>query len=322
MQTVGFVISGKENERRRALLPQDLAHIRNCKRLIFEEGYGSVLGISDGEYAARGAIVSGRDEVYRAAIICNPKAPEPNEAGLYREGQTFFGWAHAVQGRRMTDFLVKRRMTAIAWEDMYEHGRHVFSRNNELAGEAAVLHAMSFIGRVPAECSCALIGRGNCARGAFRMLARLGARVTVYDRKTEGLLRQEIDAYDVVVNAVLWDIFRSDHLVYREDLERMKPGSMIIDISCDESMGVETSRSTTVAEPVYTVGHVIHYVVDHTPTLFHRTASEAISEQVCRFVDDLVEGSPNQVLESATIIRNGLILDDRIIRFQGRGPQP
>lgn len=318
MRKISFVISGKENERRRALIPQDLEHIRNRKYLYFEQGYGEVLGFSDEDYRKKGANVVSREESYTTEIVCNPKAPRPSERLLFGQNQTLFGWIHAVQGKKITDFLIERKMTAIAWEDMFEGGRHLFWRNNELAGEAAILHAVGFLGRHPGKCKTAIIGRGNCARGAFRILSQLGAEIIIYDRKTALLLREEISQYDVVVNAILWDIFRTDHLVYKEDIAKMKPGSMLIDISCDPGMGIETCQATTFNDPVYEVDGVIHYAVDHTPALFYRTATESISAVVCRFVDDLVEAKEPSVLKNATIIRAGEIIDERILRFQKR----
>jgi N5-(carboxyethyl)ornithine synthase len=318
MRRIGFVISRKENERRRAMLPRDLGAVRNRKFLFFESGYGEVLDIPDEEYRAAGGNVVSREESRACDIVCNPKTPEPEERPLYGRGQTLFGWIHAVQGREIVDFLLEHAMTAIAWEDMYENGRHLFWENNESAGEAAVLHAFTTWGREPGPYRAAVLGRGNCARGAFRTLSQLGMRVTVYDPETIGWLRPEIGRYDIIVNAVLWDVFRTDHLIYRKDLARMKPGALIIDISCDPHMGVETSQPTTIADPVYTVDGIMHYAVDHTPSLFFKTVSASLGAVVSRFIDDLVEGKKNSVLERATVIMSGRIIDERISRFQKR----
>jgi len=121
------------------------------------------------------------------------------------------------------------------------------------------------------------------------------------------------------LTAVLVHDVRLPALVYEVDLDRLRPGSLIVDVSCDEAGAIETSRPTTVADPIYVRRGIVHYAVDHTPSLYHRTASEAISGVVARFVSDLAEGRPNPVLEKATIIREGRILDERIARFQKRG---
>jgi N5-(carboxyethyl)ornithine synthase len=318
MRNIGFVISGKENERRRAVLPHHLTTVRNRSQLVFERGYASPFGIPDEAFESLGCKVMDRSDVYSMDIICNPKAPEPDERDRFQTGQSLFGWVHAVQGRETVDLLLGKRMTAIAWEDMFVGGRHCFWRNNEIAGEASVLHAANYFGRLLDGARAAVIGSGNCARGAIRSLGRLGADVQVYDRDTVGLLRDELPEFDIVVNAVLWDVFRTDHIIYKDDVARMRPNSMIIDISCDEAMGIETSRPTTIAEPTYIVDGVTHYVVDHTPAIYFQSATNAIGEVTAVFLDRLVEGSPDACLDAATVIKDGKILDQRISRFQGR----
>ena len=114
---------------------------------------------------------------------------------------------------------------------MYHLNRHTFWRNNEIAGEAAVMHAYLLHGIFPYNTKVAVLGRGNSARGAVKTLNYMGADITVYDRRTEELFREELPKYDVVVNAILWDTSRKDHIIYKEDLKRMKRGAMIIDIS-------------------------------------------------------------------------------------------
>jgi len=318
MKNMGLVISRKENEKRRALLPADVAQIKHKDHLFFEEHYGDIVGATDDDYIAAGAHVVSRAEAFTKDIICGIKTPEPEERGEHGTGQTLFGWIHAVQGREITDFLCQRKMTGIAWEEMFENGEHAFWRNQEIAGEGAIFHSVLFLGTLPDECNAAIIGKGQCARGAFRALSRLGATVKVYDRKTVANLRNDLPRYDIVVNAVLWDTSRKDRLIYREDLRKMKPGSMIVDISCDCELEIETSRPTSIDDPVYTVDGIIHYAVDHVPALFHKSATAAISAALWKFIDPLVEEASNPVIDGATIIKNGKILDQRIIQFQNR----
>jgi len=316
MATIGFVVPTKENERRRAITPVNLQGFPKADKLLFETGYGLPLGIKDDDYRSIGARIGSRKEVCECPVICNPK-PMVNDP-CFGSGKTLFGWIHAVQGRLITDALLSCGMTAIAWEDMYEGGRHTFWRNNELSGEAALFHVAMLWGRPLYEAKAAVIGRGNVARGAVRVLDRMGCHVTVYGRQTVSLLRKEIDQYDVVVNAVLWDVFRTDHIIYEEDLDRMKAGSIIVDISCDEAMGVQTSRPTTIEDPIYYHKGVMHYVVDHVPTLLFRAATESISREVVRFLPELIDGRSGPTIQKATIIDQGRIVDDRIRRFQGR----
>ena len=317
MKTIGFPISDKLNENRRALVPDNLDNFKNVDHIYVEKGYGEVLGYSDKEYIEKGAHVVSREEVLKKNIICDPKIGDAKYLDQLDQ-QTIFGWVHAVQNRSITDKLVKNQITANAWEDMFDQGRHVFWRNNEIAGEAAIVHAYTLHGLFPYNTKVALLGRGNIARGALKILTMMGAEVTVYDRRTEALFRQEIDQYDVLINGVLWDTSRKDHILYKEDLKRMKKGALIIDISCDRGGGIETCIPTSLTDPIYTVDGIVHYAVEHTPTLFYKTISHSLSGSLVNYLDDLIEDVENSVLASALIIKNGQIIDQRINAFQER----
>lgn len=317
LRTVGFPISHKENEKRRAVIPAHLWSIVHPEYLFFEKGYGEVLGIPDSEYEACGCHIADSEEVLTKQIICDPKIGDADYLSRLAD-QTIFGWVHATQNRDITDKLIDGRLTAYAWEKMFYKGRHIFWRNNELAGEAAVMHAFQCYGRMPYETNVAVIGRGNTARGAIKVLNMLGANVTQYDRRTESLLREEIGAYDVIVNCVLWDVMRKDHIICREDLKRMKRGAMIVDVSCDRNGGIETSIPTTIEHPTYEAEGVLHYVVDHTPSLFHKTFTVNNSKVICPFLNELMTGECGTVLNDCLIMRDGVIVDPEISKFQNR----
>lgn len=318
MKTVGFPISQKENEKRRALVPQDVAKLKYPGQLYIESGYGDVLGYSDADYEAQGCHIANFASVISCDIICDAKIGDEPFLKDLKEGQIVFGWVHAVQHRDITDAIALKNGTAYCWEDMFEAGRHSFWRNNEIAGEAAILHAFQCWGKMAYDCNVAVIGRGNVARGALKILDKLGAKVTTYDRRTEKKFQAELGHYDVLVNGILWDTSRTDHIIYKEDLKRLRPGALIIDISCDTNGGVETSRSTTIEEPTYVLDGVMHYVVDHTPSLFYKTVSESLSAEVVKYLDQLIEDRPGEVLLACRSIHEGQILDPRIIDFQKR----
>jgi len=318
VRTVGFPISRKENEQRRSIIPEHLASIKNAGQLYFEKGYGEVLGFTDEDYLKYGAHIASREEVLQKDIVCDAKIGDADYLGNLYEGQIIFGWVHLVQNRDITDAVVGAKLTAYTWEDMFDQGRHCFWHNNEMAGEAAIMHAFQCYGEMPYNTKVAMIGRGNVASGALRILTCLGADVTVYNKRTEALLRRELDQYNVIVNALLWDTSRRDHIIYREDLKRLKPNALIVDISCDRAGAVETCIPTTIEEPTYMVDGVMHYAVDHTPSLFYKTASKGISEQVCQYIDELIEDKPGKVLSDALAVKEGIIIDQRINEFQGR----
>lgn len=319
MNTIGLPISHKENERRRALVPADIHILCHPECVFVEEGYGIVLGYEDSEYARLGVNVASRCEVLAKDVICDPKVGDADYLAVL-DGQTLFGWIHAVQNRDITEKIINHHLSAYAWEDMYEAGRHSFWRNNEIAGEAAVFHAYMCHGVFPYHTRAAVLGRGNIARGAIKTLNYMGAEVVQYDRKQETLFKKELGQYDVIVNGIMWDTKRKDHIVYREDLKRMKHNALIIDIACDRHGGIETSVPTTIENPIYVVDGITHYVVDHTPTLFWKTTSESISKEVVKYLDLLVEGKAcqNSVLKNCHCFEKGKVLDERIVRFQAR----
>lgn len=319
MKTVGLIISHKENEKRRALVPSDIIKIAHPEMIFIEDGYGEVLGYNNEDYTKYGVQVASRGEILTKDIICDPKIGDAEYLENLNK-QTIFGWVHAVQNRDITDKIIASELTSYAWEDMYEKGRHCFWRNNEIAGEAAVLHAYMCHGVFPYNTKAAVLGRGNIARGAIKTLNYMGAEVIQYDRKTEKLFREELDQFDVVVNGILWDTNRRDHIIYKEDLKRMKHNALIIDIACDRNGGVETSIPTTIKNPTYTIDGIMHYVVDHTPSLFWKTASESLSTEFVKYIDLFIEDRPleNEVMTKCHNFEFGKILDDRIIKFQNR----
>ena len=318
MKTIGFSIGTKKNEKRRAIIPCDLEVIKNKKYIFIESGYGEVWGYSDLDYIKAGVNIASREEVLSKDIICNPKIGDEDNLDYLKEHQTIFGWIHAAQNRVVTDKLLEKKIKVIAWEDMFENGRHIFWRSNEIAGEAAVMQAYQIWGDVPNDTNVAILGRGNTAIGAYNVLSKFGAKINVYNRNTENLLKMNLEKYDVIVNAVLWDIERTDYVIYKEDLKRMKKGSMIIDVSCNNVGAIETIKPTSLDNPSYLVEGIMHYVVDHTPTIYFKYSTRALSEEVVKYIDKLIENKFDNILNNAVILENGNIIDQRINMVQKR----
>jgi N5-(carboxyethyl)ornithine synthase len=325
MKTIGFLISAKENENRRALTPKSLKTIKNKDHVFIERNYGEVLGYTDEDYTSIGCSVCSREEILKKDIVCDLKISDAEYLDSLSPGQTVFGWIHAVQHKDITDKIVANKITGIAWEHMFYMERHIFRHNNELAGTAAILHGFSFCGLLPVDAKVALIGRGNVAKGALSALTSLGADVTLFDRKTEKLFKKEAGRYDVIVNALLWDKKRKDHILYKADLPQLKRGAYIIDVSCDIDGAIESSVPTTIENPTYYVDGILHYSVDHTPSIFYRSGSKMISDIVAGYIDDLITEEFNEVLNEAVIIKNGAILDKEMkmtLKILARKPFP
>ncbi|WP_341963275.1 N(5)-(carboxyethyl)ornithine synthase [Planococcus maritimus] len=317
---MGFVISRKNNEKRRAILPADLKHVSHPERLYFEHGYGEVLGLTDEDYRVMGVNMSTRGEVLSCDAIVDVKLGFADYFDQLEEGKLLIGWAHAIQDVKFTDGAIAGKHTVVAWEELFEGGRYIFYRNREVAGEAAVLQAYQHCGKMPYETRVAILGNGHTAKGAMRILHGLGAEVDVYGRRAEALFREKMVDYDVLVNCIMWDTTRTDRIIYREDLKRLKKGAMIIDVSCDPELEIETSTPTTIDNPVYTVDGVVHYAVDNTPAMFPHTITKVLSTGFAPMLDELLEGRISEMVQNAIVIEKGIIKDQRITEFrQARG---
>ena len=173
MRSIGFIKSDKENENRIALYPEDIKNIKYRDYIFVEKGYGEENGFSDQAYIEEGIQILERNEILKKDIIVDPKIGDAQYLGQLKN-QIIFGWIHAIQNKNITDTIVSGKLTAFAWEDMFENNRHVFWKNNQLAGEAATIHAIILSGAMPDRKKVAIIGNGNTARGAYKILSNLG----------------------------------------------------------------------------------------------------------------------------------------------------
>lgn len=316
MKSMGFVISKKNNEKRRAILPEDLQGIKFVNQLYFEKSYGEELGYSDKDYQKYGVNIVDRDEALNCDIITDVKLGDAEYLEKLSKGKLLLGWAHAVQDTSFTDKILEGDHTVIAWEEMFKDGRYIYYRNREIAGEAAILHAYRYLGKMPYETKVAIMGNGQTAKGALRFLHGLGAQVDVYGRKLEELFKKDMFNYDVIVNCVMWDTNRTDRIIYKEDLKKFKKGTMIIDISCDPNLEIETSHPTTIENPIYIVDDIIHYAVDNTPAMFPHTVTKVLSKEFSKLVDNLIEDNWTDMIKDALVIKNGYIKDENIKKFR------
>ena len=240
---------------------------------------------------------------------------------------------------------------------------HVFHKNNEMAGYCSVLHALQLAGSTGdygRPLSAVVIGFGATARGAVtalnahgvhdvqvltnRAAAAVGspihsARITQFDHDATAPhlshvitddgrmpLAPFLAERDIVVNCTLQD--PNNPLIYLDeaDLDGFRPGSMIVDVSCDEGMGFSWAKMTTFAEPTFEVGnHVSYYAVDHSPSYLWNSASWEISTALIPFLRTVMSG-PDSWNTDATIsraieIRDGIIANPAVLAFQHRSAE-
>jgi alanine dehydrogenase len=246
------------------------------------------------------------------------------------------------------------------WASDGGFGLHVFHKNNELAGYCSVLHALALTGSTGdygRRLSAVVIGFGATARGAVtalnahgvhdvqvltnRGVAAVGApihsvNIVQFDHDDEApFLSQVITERgrvplapflaesDIVVNCTLQDPNNPLTYLQTEDLAAFRPGSLIVDVSCDEGMGFSWARSTTFADPMFTVGdHINYYAVDHSPSYLWNSATWEISQALLPFLGTVMDGPEawvrNDTIARAIEIRDGVVLNKDVLEFQKR----
>ena len=239
---------------------------------------------------------------------------------------------------------------------------HVFHKNNELAGYCSVLHAMQLIGSTGSygrRLRAAVIGFGATARGAVTALTAHGvhdvdvlthrgvtavaspihsARIVhlAYDdavpRRSHALVDRDsvplaefLAEHDIIVNCVLQDTEAPLTFLTEEDLGSLSPGTLIVDVSCDEGMGFSWARPTSFDQPAFEVGnHVTYYAVDHSPSYLWNSATWENSAALLPFLP-IVLGGPDawdrdETVRRAIEIRDGVVQNANILSFQRRAP--
>jgi len=357
--------SRKENEQRVPIHPLHIPLIPAAtrERLVFERGYGERFGTSDGELAELGVALAGREQILAEAGVTLLAKPRPEDLLELREDGFLWGWSHCVQQREMTQVAIDRRLTLIAWEAMFlwksggVRDMHVFYRNNEMAGYAAVIHALGLAGmdgHYGPRLQATVLSFGSVSRGAIRALRARGvSEIKVFTQRPPwavhdqevgcrygrmvvegaGLIAEQEDGSrrpladvlsesDVIVNGILQDTAKPLAFLGAEDVPRLKRGSQIIDVSCDEGMGFPTARPTTFADPTFPLGRATYYAVDHAPSHLWRSASWELSRTVLPFLDTVLGGpgawEGDETLLRAIEIQGGKVRNERILSFQGR----
>ncbi len=203
--TFGVVgTSHKDDERRFPIHPEHLSRIpeKNRRQLIFEQGYGAAFNISDAEIAAQTGGIAPRQQLLAelgAVILVKPVLADLE---ALREGGTLWGYAHCVQQRDITQAAIDRKLTLIAFEDMFmwgpqgQVGRHTFYKNNEMAGYCAALHAFQLKGidgHYGDQRKIIIFSFGAVSRGAIYALKAHGFRdITICIQRPDHAVREEI----------------------------------------------------------------------------------------------------------------------------------
>lgn len=353
--------SKKENENRVPIHPEHICQIPEDIRrhLYFEKGYGIPFDMDDETISSlTGNNLIDRQELLRkskAILITKPVVEDFNEI---QNGTLVWGWLHSVQQRIITQTAINKKLTLVAWENMYYQGErdlfHLFSRNNELAGYCGVQHALELAGidgNFGRSRKAIVISLGSVSRGAIQALRGHGITdITVYTQRpsfltankipevkysqitknslgiieTENSIGEkkpfvdELATADIIVNGILQNPNNPTIFIDSNDINKFTKSCLIVDISCALEMGFSFARPTTFLEPIIKIGKIKYYAVDHTPSLLWDSASWEISNGILPYLPCIVKQEYNKVLDDAIDIKDGKILNKDIFSFQNR----
>ena len=322
---IGIPKEIKEQEQRVALLPSAANQLtRRGHSVLVQRSAGVGSGYPDEEYVKAGAeIVDQTNEVFlRADLVVKVKEPLEAEFPLLRNGQILFTYLHLAASKPLTEALLKSGVTGVAYETIQVGNKlPLLEPMSEIAGRMSAVMGAYFLakhnggsgvllGGVPGVLPgrVVVLGGGTSGINAARMAIGLGADVTILEvdlermrflditmNNADTLYSNEANLYDLMpgcdllIGAVLVPGAKAPKLITRGMLKKMKPGSVLVDISIDQGGCAETSRPTTHLDPIYVEESVTHYSVANMPAAYARTATQALTNVTYRYVELLAD---------------------------------
>lgn len=309
---IGVPRETKPGENRVAITPLAVRALRESgTEVVVETGAGAASGFEDREYLDAGAaIASQASEAWSADLVVKVKEPLPPEFPFLSEPSTLFTFLHLAALPRLTEELLSRHVTAIAYETVASGGALPILRPmSEVAGILSIQVGARGLekgcggrgvllpgteGSPPGDVT--VLGAGVAGRNAARIAARIGANVTILDvnleqlalanrecggkartiRSTPEAVNDAVREADLVVSTVLVAGERAPLLVSRAMVRAMRTGAAVVDIAIDQGGSIETSRPTTHAAPYFMEERVVHYCVTNMPAAVPRTSTQGL----------------------------------------------
>ena len=323
----------KIQEYRVGLTPEGVdALVRQGHEIYIETNAGMGSGFSDDAYKEVGArILNTAKEVYEIAeMIIKVKEPLAVEFPHIKSGQILFTYFHFAASKELTDaslpLLVP--MSEVAGRMSINVGAYYLGK--PFGGKGKLLGGVP--GVKPAE--VLIIGGGIVGTQAAKMAAGLGANVTIMDTNLARLrylndvmpanvvtqystllaIKEKLPSTDLLVGAVLLHGAKAPHLVKKDDLKLMEPGSVIVDVAVDQGGCIETCKPTTHENPVFTIDNVIHYCVANMPGAVPQTSTRALTQATLPYAISIANKgwekacAENPALAKGLNIRAGKIL--------------
>jgi alanine dehydrogenase len=340
---VGVPKEIKTDEYRVAMIPVGVEELtRAGHKVLIQTGAGQGSGIADERYAVHGAEIVAAEEIWqRADLIVKVKEPLPREWPAMRAGQMVFTYFHFAADEPLTMAVMKSGITAIAYETIRDGNGHLplLTPMSEVAGRMSIQEGAKFLerpfegrgillGGVPGvlPANVVVLGGGIVGANAAKVAAGLGAQVAILDINLDRLrylddvmpknvttlfsdrhnILDSISRADLIIGAVLIPGARAPYLVRREDLKRLPPRSVIIDVAIDQGGCVETSKPTTHSQPTYIVDEVVHYCVTNMPGAVGRTSTYALTNVTLPYVLQLAKKGLDRAVKENHALAQGV----------------
>jgi alanine dehydrogenase len=312
MATIGVPTEIKRDERRVALTPDGVRElVGQGMEVRVQAGAGLGAGIDDRDFAEAGARLVSREDAWAAHLVVKVKEPQPEEFTYLRSDLVLFTYLHLAAYPDVGRALLEAGTTAVAYEtvQLEDGSLPLLAPMSEIAGRLAAQVGAHLLerphgGRGVLIGGCTgvrparvvVLGAGTVGWNAARIAAGMDAEVFLLDRSPQRLREREgerrgrlvslvssrslverlVPAADLVIGAVLTPGGRAPTLVEEALVERMKPGSVIVDVAIDQGGCIATSRETTHTDPVHTLHGVLHYAVGNMPGAVPFTSTEAL----------------------------------------------
>lgn len=345
----------KNNENRVSLTPAGARElVKHGHTVYVQHTAGENSGFPDDDYVSAGAkILPTIEDVYAIAeMIIKVKEPIKPEYKLVRKGQLLFTYFHFACDRELTDAMLASGATCLAYETVVDrHGAlPLLVPMSEVAGRMSIQEGARFMekpqggrgvlmGGVPGvkPAKVLVLGGGVVGLNAALMAAGMGADVTLCDislprlrylsevmpRNVKTLfssthnIEQELPTTDLVIGAVLIPGAKAPHLISRDMLALMRPGTVMVDVAIDQGGCFETSHPTTHAEPIYTVDGVVHYCVANIPGAVPYTSTLALTNATLPYAIKLADMGWEKACRADAGLAAGLNVVDGKVTFPG-----
>lgn len=312
---IGIPKEIKNNENRVALTPAGVQELKKFKHQVYiQTSAGEGSGFSDEQYRLAGAeILPKIEEVYEMAeMIMKVKEPIEPEYKLVKKDQLVFTYFHFASSRQLTEAMIDSGAICLAYETVERADRSLplLVPMSEVAGRMSIQEGAKYLekpmggrgillGGVPGvrPAKVMILGGGIVGTHAAQMAAGLGADVTILDISLDRLrhlseimpanvstfysseynIRELVPSHDLIIGAVLIPGAKAPHLITRDMLKDMRPGTVLVDVAVDQGGCIETCKPTTHENPTYVVDGIVHYCVANMPGAVPYTSTLALT---------------------------------------------